>query len=462
MFILLGVGKGYMQLRYEPLLILSAAIAALVAKRVGVSWDDMLKGISEKISTATPSILILISVGILVGSWMTSGTIPMMIYYGMKIVSPRFIIVLAFVISAIISTFTGTSWGSAGTVGVALMGIATGLGVSLPATAGAVVAGAYFGDKISPLSDTTNLAPIAAGSELYEHIQHMLYTTVPAALISMVVYAIVGFNSSATTITNPETMVTMFKTLDLIFDWNLLLLLPPVIVVYGSVRKLPTLPVMLFSAFAAGVMGVTIQNFTLSNVFTAVVKGFNVSMVSIDGFDSSTVIWEVTRLINRGGMNSMTSVILITFCGFAFAGIVSKAGCLEVILEKLLKAVKSTGGLIVATSLSSMVMGTVTGSSYLSILIPGELFKDAYKERGLHPKNLSRTLEDSGTVFVPLVPWTKAGVYMTGTLGVATIDYAPWAIMCYLGFVFAWIYGFTGFGIAKLEDGEKNRQAEIV
>lgn len=452
MLLLLSIGYGVYGLSPEPLLILASIFAGFIALRVGVKWDEMMLGIREKLDMAMPAILVLISIGILIGTWVISGTIPMMIYYGLELINPRFIVLIAFVVSAIISIVTGTSWGSAGTVGVALMGIATGLGASLPATAGAVVAGAYFGDKLSPLSDTTNLAPIAAGSELYEHIKHMLYTTIPAAVISMIVYTIVGFNLPAESVATPETMNAMLQSLSEMFNWNLLLLLPPVIVLYGSIRKKPTLPTIIFSSIVAGILAKFYQGFSASDVFASTVTGFDVAMINKPGFDSKSVMSEVTDLVNQGGMQSMTSVILIAFSAFAFAGIITKAGALDVIMDALLKIVKKTGDLILSTVVSCLTMALVTGNSYLSIIVPGELFKDTYKKKKLHAKNLSRTLEDSGTVVVPLIPWSSAGVYMAGVLGVSTISYAPWAILCYSGFVIAIILGYTGIGIEKIEE----------
>lgn len=452
MLLLLSIGYGVFELSPEPLLILASIFAGIIAIRVGLTWDDMMDGIREKLDMAMPALLVLISIGILIGTWMIAGTIPMMIYYGLELINPTYIVLIAFIVSAIISIVTGTSWGSAGTVGVALMGIATGLGASLPATAGAIVAGAYFGDKISPLSDTTNLAPIAAGSELYEHIKHMFYTTIPAAIISMIAYFIIGLNVSGDQAWTPDEMLSMLSTLNEMFDWSLLLLLPPIIVLVGSITKKPTLPTIIFSSIVAGVLAIFYQGFDMKDVFASTVVGFDVSMVNRAGFDSTTVIEEVTRLVNQGGMQSMTSVILIAFSAFAFAGIITKSGSLEVIMSHLLKIVKRTGDLILSTVVSCITMALVTGNSYLSIIVPGELFKDTYKLKKLHAKNLSRTLEDSGTVVVPLIPWSSAGVYMTGVLGVSTFSYAPWAILCYSGFIIAIILGYTGIGITKLED----------
>lgn len=454
MLLVLFIGKGVLGFSTEPLLIIVACVAAFVAWRVGCTWDDMLDEISQKIAKGMPAILILITVGAMVGTWMASGTIPMMIYYGVQIVSPKWLLVTAFLITCLVSVATGTSWGSVATMGVALMGIASALGVNPAATAGAVIAGSYFGDKISPLSDTTNLAPLAAGSNLYEHIGHMFWTTVPATIVSLVVYAIVGLNANTAAGATSEAVTNMMAQLDQMYDWNILILLPVILVLAGSLLKLPTIPVMILSTVVAGVEGIFMQGISLGNVLTSTVSGFNVTMITRPGFDAANAAFEVTKLLNRGGMNSIMSTTLLVFCAFCFAGIMSRAGCLEVVLKAILSVAKTTGSLILATVISCITMALTTGNSYLSILIPGEMFRDAYKERGLHPKNLSRTLEDAGTVFVPLVPWSAAGAYMTATLGVETLDYLPWAILCYTGFIFAIIYGYTGIGIAKLPKEE--------
>ena len=454
MLLVLFIGKGVLGFSTEPLLIIVACVAAFIAWRVGCTWDDMLDEISQKIAKGMPAILILITVGAMVGTWMASGTIPMMIYYGVQIVSPKWLLVTAFLITSLVSVATGTSWGSVATMGVALMGIASALGVNPAATAGAVIAGSYFGDKISPLSDTTNLAPLAAGSNLYEHIGHMFWTTVPATIVSLVVYAIVGLNANTAAGATSEAVTNMMAQLDQMYDWNILILLPVILVLAGSLLKLPTIPVMILSTVVAGVEGIFMQGISVGNVLTSTVSGFNVTMITRPGFDAANAAFEVTKLLNRGGMNGIMSTTLLVFCAFCFAGIMSRAGCLEVVLKAILSVAKTTGSLVLATVISCITMALTTGNSYLSILIPGEMFRDAYKERGLHPKNLSRTLEDAGTVFVPLVPWSAAGAYMAATLGVETLDYLPWAILCYTGFIFAIIYGYTGIGIAKLPKEE--------
>lgn len=446
----LTIGYGYFKMQIEPLMVISTFVAGIIALKLGYTWKEMQDAIIEKISSALPATLILWSVGFLIGALMFSGTVPMIIYYGVQMINPKFLLVTAFILSALLSTITGTSWGAAGTIGVAMMGIAGGLGVSLPATAGAVVSGAFFGDKLSPLSDTTNLAPMAAGSELYEHIKHMLYTTIPAAIVSLIVYAIVGLNASGDMIT-PESVTLMMEQLDYMFNFNIVLLLPIVLVITGSVRKWPTIPTMLGTSILTILLGVIFQGFSIVDGFSSLVNGFNLTMTGFTGEATE----EVIKLINRGGVASVTSTTVLIFCAMGFAGIVSVSGMLDVVLDLLLSKVKSTVGIILATIASCVTVAFVTGSSYLSILIPGELFKEAYPRKNLHPKNLSRTLEDSGTVVVPLIPWSAAGAYMASTLGVSTLEYLPWAVLNYTGIIFAIIWAVTGFGIAKLDDNKK-------
>lgn len=450
MMILLVVGVGVLGLKAEPILILVAFVAGAIAWSLGYTWKDMQDGIIEKLSMAMPAILILWVVGLLIGSWMFSGAIPMMIYYGVNIINPKFLLVTAFLITAFFSTVTGTSWGSVGTVGVAIIGIAQGLGVPLAPTAGAIVAGSYFGDKLSPLSDTTNLAPLAAGSELYEHIRHMLYTTIPATVVALIVYFIVGFGT-ASSASAPESVILLREQLSGMYSWNIFLLIPVIMILAGSLLKLPTVPTMLGSSFLSIIIGLISQGFTLENGFVSMISGFDVSMTGYSG----VVIDDVLTLLNRGGAISMAGTTVLVFCAMGFAGIMDISGMLDVVLEAIMKKVKTVGGLIASTSISCMTVAFVTGNSYLSILLPGQLFKDAYPKMNLKAKNLSRTLEDSGTVIVPLIPWSAAGAYMYATLGVPTLEYLPWAIFNYMGIVFALILGFTGFGIKHINESEK-------
>ena len=451
MIVGLALGVGYMKLKVEPIILIAALVAGGIAWRLGYSWSELQEGVIEKISSSLPALMILWAVGLLIGSWVFSGTIPMIIYYGVDLISPQYLVLTAFVIAAIISTVTGTSWGSAGTVGVAIMGIAQGLDVNLAATAGAVVAGAYFGDKLSPLSDTTNLAPIAAASELYEHIRHMFYTTIPATIVAIAAYLFFGSEAASSGANVSESVLALQGQLDKIFHWNIILLLPVLFVLSGSVLKWPTIPVMIIASLFSVALGVIIQGFSLKNGFISVMTGFNVTMSGINMEFSK----DITKLLNRGGVSSVNSTTILVICAMGFAGIISKTGMLTKVLHTIMARVKSTAGVIISTIGSCLTVAFVTGSSYLSILIPGEMFKDFYKEKNLAAKNLSRTLEDSGTVIVPLIPWSAAGAYMTATLGVPTVDYLPWAILNYMGVVFAIILALTGIGIAKINKDAK-------
>lgn len=468
----LFIGVGVMGLRAEPILVFCTFVAGGIAMALGYKWPQIQEAIVGKISRAMPATLVLWSVGFLIGSWMFSGTIPMLVYYGVNIIDPKYLFISAFVITAIVSTVTGTSWGSAGTVGVAIMGIAVAIGANPAIAAGAVVSGAYFGDKLSPLSDTTNLAPISAGSELYEHIKHMLYTTVPAALIAMVLYFILGMGEKGSA--SADEVVALQGVIKDHFSLNPLLMLPVLFVLSGSIFKLPAVPVMLGTSLISVLLGVTIQGFSLVDGFTSLIGGFNLQFSGFDldqvtaslkgdGFDGTqieNIIWQAERLINRGGVSSVTGTTVLIWCAMGFAGIMTVTGMLDVILHSILKYVKGVTGLIGATIGTCALVAFVTGSSYLSIIIPGDLYRNIYIKKKLHPKNLSRTLEDSGTVLVPLIPWSAAGAYMASTLGVEVLDYLPYAFLNYLGIVFAIILAITGIGIAKLSDEEQLEYAK--
>ncbi|NBE53294.1 Na+/H+ antiporter NhaC [Streptomyces sp. YC537] len=449
------VVPGSIWLRLNPvvLLIVAASCAGIIAWRLGVTWEEMLLGIREKIDSAMPALLILVAIGMLIGTWTLCGTIPMIVDFGLRVIQPTWIVLVAFLITMAVSTMTGTSWGSAGTVGVALMGVAAGLGASLPMTAGAIVSGAYFGDKMSPLSDTTNLAPAVAGATLFEHIRHLFYTTLPAAGVSAVLYFGLGLtqHADAHAAARSDALLTVLSHA---FDFHVLLLLPPVIVLAGAMLKQPPVPTIVLSTVVAAVLGMAVQGFTIHDVSDAASTGFDVTMLAGHGVDPSQLPAAAEMLLNRGGMASMAETILIGLVGFALAGILTEAGCMDVLMNRLLRRVRRTGGIILATSVSSLGTAMAMGVSYLAILIPGQAFKEVYRERGLAAKNLSRTVEDSGTVFVPLVPWTEAGMYMSTTLGVATVAYAPYAFLNYLGVVFAIICGYTGFGIARIKPSD--------
>ncbi len=455
MILFLGVGYITLGLRAEPMILLSAAVASIIAYFHGYSWNDILDAIVEKLAKAMPAILILISVGFLIGAWMIGGTIPMMVFYGLTYIDPSYFYVSAFLLTALVSTCTGTSWGSAGTIGVALMGVALGLNLSLPVAAGAVLSGAYFGDKLSPLSDSTNLAAIAAGTSLYQHVGHMLWTTGPGFIVCCVIYTYIGMSQHIGHIDAPERIIQITNALDGSFNFNFLVILPPVLVLAGSFLRLPTIPVMFLASALALFNATVFQGFGLSDTCEAVIGGFKLSMIANQDLVASFPP-DVARLLERGGMNAMMGTLVICFCAFAFAGSMSVANSLQIVIGKFLSGVKTVFGLIATTLVSTLLICGITSNGQLSVLLPGEMFKDTYRKFGLDPKNLSRTAEDAGTVVEPILPWTAAGVYMATMLGVPTLEYLPWAFLNYTGMIFALLWAATGIGIAKLKMQPKN------
>ncbi len=441
---LLGVGDGIYQIRPQVLLVAAAFITAILGLFLRFKWKDMEGGIVDSIHKAMPAILIMLCVGILIGSWIACGTIPMVIYYGLKLISPKYFLVTACFVCSLTSIATGTSWGTIGTLGVAFIGIAMGLGIPLGPAAGAIVAGAYFGDKMSPFSDVTNLAPVAAGSNLFDHIKHMLWSATPAWLIGLFIYFLVGLGYEGGKVES-ETMTIIIQTLKDNFRFNVFLLLPLAIVFYFAFTKKPTIPGMILSSFVAGNLAIIFQNASVPDVATAMNTGYQ----------AHTGVEEVDRLISRGGMMSMMETQLVAFTAFSFGGIMQRTGLLSVILDRVMKFATKVWSIVLTTIGTSIITALITASSYLSMIIPGDLLSPIYKKKGLAAKNLSRIIEESGAIIVPLIPWSMAGVYITGTLGVSTFSYLPWAIMNYASVVILAIYGFTKFTMApKIRDDE--------
>jgi NhaC family Na+:H+ antiporter len=444
MGLLLGVGYGVYKIRPQVLLVAAAFITGCMGLILRFKWEDMERGIVDSIHKAMPAILIMLCVGILIGAWIASGTIPMVIYYGLKLISPKFFLVTACFVCSLTSISTGTSWGTIGTLGVAFIGIAMGLGIPLGPAAGAIVAGAYFGDKMSPFSDVTNLAPVAAGSNLFDHIKHMMWSATPAWLIGMFVYFIVGLKYGGGDVES-ESLMLITQTLKDNFNFNILLLLPMAVVFYFAATKKPTIPGMLFSSFIAGILAVIFQKASITEIATALNSGY----------EAHTGVSQVDQLISRGGMMSMMETQLVAFTAFSFGGIMQRTGMLQVILDKVMKFANKVWSIVLTTVSASIVTALVTGSSYLSMIIPGELLAPIYKKEGLAAKNLSRIIEESGAIIVPLIPWSMAGVYITGTLGVPTFSYLIWAVMNYTAVVILIIFGFTGFTMApKIREDE--------
>ncbi len=420
--------------------ILAATVfAALVAVRAGYKWEDIEKGIIESIQMSMQAILILAIIGSLIGTWILSGTVPSMIYYGLQILSPGIFLIATCLICAIVSLSTGSSWTTAGTVGIALLGIGGGLGMPLPLVAGAIISGAYVGDKMSPLSDTTNLAPAMAGADLFDHIKHMALTTGPSLVISLILYGILGMRYAGQEL-NVGEITELLTTLNQNFNISPWLLIPPILVIIIVVLKVPAIP---------GLIGGVV----LGGLFSAFFQGAGMSAI-IDaahyGFVSETGIVAVDELLTRGGLDSMMWTISLILIAMSFGGILEKTGMLEAIAEKILSLVQSTGSLVLATVFTCIFTNFVAGDQYLSIVIPGRMYKPMYDQKGLHPKNLSRVLEDAGTLTSALVPWNTCGAFMYSTLGIYPFAYLPYAFLNLLNPLISIVYGYTGITMEYL------------
>jgi NhaC family Na+:H+ antiporter len=437
MALLLGIGYGVYRIRPQVLLVVAAFLTGCLAWTLRLSWKEMQQGIVDSIHKAMPAILIMLTVGVLIGSWMASGTIPMVIYYGLKLISPKFFLITACLVSSLVALATGTSWGTIGTVGVAFIGIGLGLGIPLGLAAGAIVCGAYFGDKMSPFSDIPNLAAVTAGANLFDHIKHMISSAVPGWLLSLAVYFVVGLRYKSAAISSDK-MTLILETLPRNFRFNVLLLLPMLLVFYLAFAKRPTIPGMLFSSFLAAALAVIFQKASIVEIATAMNTGY----------PAHTGVDIVDKLLSRGGLMSMMETQLVAFTAFSFGGIMQKAGLLAVILEKVTRTARTIGSLVVVTIGSCVVTALVTGSSYLSVIIPGELLGPAFRKRNLAAKNVSRIIDECGGIIVPLIPWSMAGVYITGALGVPVFHYLPWAVGNWAALFILAAYGFANFTMA--------------
>lgn len=449
MIIIVITGFVVFDIPIQALLILSSAYAALIARRVGLKWQDLEEGITKRLSTAMPALFIILAVGIIVGTWMYSGTVPALIYYGLEFLNPNYFLVSAFIICAVTSVATGTAWGSASTAGIALMAIATQLHITPGMAAGAIIAGAVFGDKMSPLSDTTNLAALVTKVNIFSHIRAMIWTTVPASIIGLVVWFFAGRQFGGNT--NTAQVNALLKELAQIYNINFFVWIPLIVIIICLLMKMSTVPAMLISALSAIIVGAFNNGFKIVDGFKATFDGFNKEMVSVN---SGNLTNSAVSLIEQGGIMSMTEIIVTIFCGYAFAGIVERAGCLDVILQKISKNINTVGQLVLATVLGGLMMVLAAGVASVVIIMVGVLMMEMYNKMGLDRSNLSRTLEDSGTMIIPLIPWGTSGIYYTQQLGVTVDQFFIWTVPCYLCIVFAIFYGFSGIGIKKAQPNE--------
>lgn len=427
----------------EIIFIIASCFAAAHLFLMGHSWATVFGHAMRKLSIGMPTIMILFGIGIVIGSWMVSGVIPMFVYYGIKLVNPDYIYVLAFIVPIFFSLLTGTSWGSVGTIGVVIFGVATVINADLAIVAGAVIGGAYFGDKLSPLSDTTNIAALAADVELYDHINSMLYTTLPSALIAAVVYTVLGF------VYPPEPTSAGFASLDTtlagieeLFHFNVLLLAPVVIVLAGSWRRLPTIPVLLTSSLTACLLGGFIQDYSFGDIIQSIYKGFHTDMAVW----ATDVPANISELFNRGGLYALNDAIIVALFVFVFIGMLDTVNAIPVIMGKVFAFAKSRVTVILSSLLAAGFTNAMTGNQYATSFIVGEAFKSKYDKLHIQRKVLSRSLEDYGTMIESLIPWHPTALFMVSVMGVVVGDYWHWQLLTLINLVVAPLLAITGIG----------------
>lgn len=403
----------YEESPHIPMLI-GVLIASLVALKIGYTWkfieNSMIKGISQ----AMQSIIILAIIGVLIGIWILAGVVPTMIYYGLMILKPSIFLVATVLITSITSLATGTSWGTAGTMGIALMGIASGLGIPAPVTAGAVLSGAYFGDKMSPLSDTTNLAPAMAGTDVFTHIKSMAKPTLIAYGLTLLIFGFLSakYRGASADLSNVNIIANGLKET---FTISPVLLLAPLVVIISIAKKLPAVPGIALGIIIAAILGPIYQGINFGDILSA----------GLNGYVSNTGLEAVDQLLTTGGLNNMMSSISLTIIAMMFGGIAEETGILEAIVKKFLHRVQSVVGLVISTILTCVFTNASMPEQYISIVVPGRMFKNEYKERNLDPTLLSSTLESGGTVTSAMIPWNTCGTYMSTVLGVSTVHYLP-------------------------------------
>lgn len=452
----------------QIVLILSASVATLVAIRIGFKWEEIQKGVVKSIGSAMGSILILLMIGALAGTWLLSGVVPAMIYYGLQILNPSIFLVAACIVCSIVSIATGSSWTTSATVGIALIGIGQALGISEGLIAGAILSGAYFGDKMSPLSDTTNLAPAMAGTDLFTHIRYMTITTVPSIVISLLIFMVIGFTQTGgNEIEGKEAILLAIENKFYISGW---LFIVPIVVVLLIVKKMPALPALFIGTLLGALFALIFQPNIIAEVastvsyngmfydffynfspwFTTSFLGIIQSLFGDISFTTGIESLDKEGLLSAGGMSGMLGTIWLILSAMIFGGVMEGSGMLKRIAKAIISKVNSVGSLISSTVGTCVFFNITASDQYLAIVVPGRMYADIYKEKGLAPENLSRTLEDSGTVTSVLIPWNTCGAYHSQVLGVETFTYLPYAFFNIISPIMTMIVGYTGYKIKKL------------
>ena len=449
-FLIIALSYSIIFLEVDPHIpiILSAAFTALIAAKIGIEWELIEEGIFKGIRTGLQAVIILMIVGMLIGSWIQSGIVPTMIYYGLQILSPQIFLTAAALMTAIVALFVGSSWSTAGTIGVALVGIGAGLGIPPGMVGGAIISGSFLGDKISPLSDTTNLAPGAAGDiNVFDHIRHMLFVTLPAFVISLVLFTVIGFQFAGDTV-DIGAIEQITTTLSESFWISPILMVVPLLIILMIIFKVPPIPALIGGAVIGGITAIIAQGAGVAEVLDTMHYGY-----AID-----TGVETVDELLNAGGLNAMLYTVSLILSALSLGGILENCGFLAVLIENMLKKAKTYGQISLVSHITAIFVNMVTADQYLAIILPARMFRHAFKEVGAHPKNLSRAVESSATVTSSLIPWSSCGAFMYGVLGINPLVYAPFAFFNWITPLLSIAYGYLGIGFAEWTKEDQERE----
>ncbi|WP_404332344.1 Na+/H+ antiporter NhaC [Mesobacillus maritimus] len=443
--IIIAMGIVAFEAPIQILMFIGMIVLIPFMKGLGYTYIQVKKAMMSSMSKALHPGIILLSVGILIGAWIASGTVPTLIYYGIQTISPQFFLVTSLLFCSLVSMAIGSSWGTIGTAGIAMMAIGASLGIPPGITAGAVISGAYFGDKMSPLSDTTNLAPTVTGGELFTHIKHMLWTTVPAYLISAVIFTFIGLQYSG--VADAESVRVLTAYLSETFNLGLVSLIPIVVLVTLLVRKQPPIPSIFIASIVGALVATLYQGFGISEMLSILYRGYVVNS-GIEIVDS---------LLQRGGLTSMLELIALFLFALGLGGMLAETGVLEALIASFADKIQHTGSLVLVTIIVSYVTLGIGGSIYFSTVMSGTLMKPIFERLNLRPENLSRTIEDSSTQGGALIPWTGSGIFTATTLGVPTAVYFPFCFLALITPLVALFYGMTGLTMTKYEELQKEK-----
>ncbi|UOQ45888.1 Na+/H+ antiporter NhaC [Halobacillus salinarum] len=420
-------------------IVIAAIIVTLYGLKLGYRWKELESAMTRGVSYGVPAIIILSLIGINVGVWVLNGTVQTITYYGLEVLSPSFFLVSAVIVTAVVATMTGSSWSAISTIGIALMGVAYGMSISPAITAGAIVSGAMFGDKMSPLSDTTNLAAATAKVDIFQHIRHMMWTTIPSLFLTLMIFTAIGLFSAHSS-ADLSKVEAMMNTLNSEFMLSPVTLISPLLIIILAFRKVSPIPSLIIGLVAA----------VLTTFYTVPGVSFGkIVNTAHFGYTADTGVESIDNLLSLGGLDSMLFGVSLILIALSFGGIIREIGIAHAIIEGLKRFLQSRGNVITSTVLSCLGINVVIGEQYLSIILPGQMLEESYEQTNLHPKNMSRTLEDAGTLIHPLIPWGVTGAFIMTTLNVG-VGYIPFSFLCFICPMIAVIYGYTGFTLTPL------------